>query len=107
MGLNGAIAGHSCFCACEYPAVTMTRMRPRAVVKAWVEAFNRADVEALTNYIEKTPPITKLLKSLSKGATPSVTCSPRVLLRQKWCASRNTYSRTGSGPFLNGATRRV
>ena len=28
----------------------MTRMRPRDVVKAWVEAFNRADVDALTNF---------------------------------------------------------
>jgi hypothetical protein len=27
----------------------MARMSPREVVKAWVEAFNRADVEALTN----------------------------------------------------------
>ena len=25
-------------------------MRPREVVKAWVEAFNRADVEALANF---------------------------------------------------------
>jgi limonene-1,2-epoxide hydrolase len=25
-------------------------MRPRDVVKAWVDAFNRADVEALTNF---------------------------------------------------------
>jgi limonene-1,2-epoxide hydrolase len=28
----------------------MTRMRPKDVVKAWVDAFNRADVEALTNF---------------------------------------------------------
>ena len=28
----------------------MTPMRPRELVKAWVEAFNRADVEALTNF---------------------------------------------------------
>ena len=28
----------------------MARMRPREVVKAWVEAFNRADVDALTNF---------------------------------------------------------
>ena len=28
----------------------MTLMRPRDVVKAWVDAFNRADVEALTNF---------------------------------------------------------
>jgi limonene-1,2-epoxide hydrolase len=34
----------------EYQAVTMTRMRPKDVVKAWVEAFNRADVDALTNF---------------------------------------------------------
>lgn len=27
----------------------MARMRPKEVVRAWVEAFNRADVEALTN----------------------------------------------------------
>jgi len=28
----------------------MARMRPKEVVGAWVEAFNRADVEALTNF---------------------------------------------------------
>ncbi len=28
----------------------MARMRPKEVVRAWVEAFNRADVEALTNF---------------------------------------------------------
>jgi limonene-1,2-epoxide hydrolase len=28
----------------------MTPMRPRDVVKAWVDAFNRADVETLTNF---------------------------------------------------------
>ena len=28
----------------------MARMRPREVVAAWVEAFNRADVEALTKF---------------------------------------------------------
>jgi len=28
----------------------MTPMRPRDVVKAWVEAFNRADVDALTSF---------------------------------------------------------
>jgi len=28
----------------------MTRMSAREIVKAWVEAFNRADVEALTNF---------------------------------------------------------
>ena len=28
----------------------MARMRPREVVKAWVEAFNRADLDALTNF---------------------------------------------------------
>jgi limonene-1,2-epoxide hydrolase len=28
----------------------MPRMRPREIVKAWVEAFNRADVEALVNF---------------------------------------------------------
>jgi limonene-1,2-epoxide hydrolase len=28
----------------------MARMRPKDVVKAWVEAFNRADVEALANF---------------------------------------------------------
>ena len=28
----------------------MAGMRPREVVKAWVEAFNRADVDALTNF---------------------------------------------------------
>lgn len=28
----------------------MARMRPKEIVKAWVEAFNRADVEALTNF---------------------------------------------------------
>ena len=37
-------------CAHKNEAVTMTRMRPRDVVKAWVEAFNRADVDALTNF---------------------------------------------------------
>ena len=28
----------------------MARMSPREIVKAWVEAFNRADVEALTSF---------------------------------------------------------
>ena len=28
----------------------MAGMSPRDVVRAWVEAFNRADVEALTNF---------------------------------------------------------
>ena len=28
----------------------MVRMRPQEIVKAWVEAFNRADVEALANF---------------------------------------------------------
>jgi limonene-1,2-epoxide hydrolase len=28
----------------------MARMRPKEVVRAWVEAFNRLDVEALTNF---------------------------------------------------------
>jgi limonene-1,2-epoxide hydrolase len=28
----------------------MTRMHPREVVKAWVEAFNRADVQTLTDF---------------------------------------------------------
>jgi limonene-1,2-epoxide hydrolase len=28
----------------------MTRMPPRELVKAWVEAFNRADVDTLTNF---------------------------------------------------------
>jgi limonene-1,2-epoxide hydrolase len=28
----------------------MARMRPQEIVKAWVEAFNRADVEALANF---------------------------------------------------------
>jgi limonene-1,2-epoxide hydrolase len=31
----------------------MARMRPREVVAAWVEAFNRADVEALTNFYQE------------------------------------------------------
>jgi limonene-1,2-epoxide hydrolase len=28
----------------------MARMRPKELVSAWVEAFNRADIEALTNF---------------------------------------------------------
>jgi ketosteroid isomerase-like protein len=28
----------------------MARMRPREIVTAWVEAFNRADIEALANF---------------------------------------------------------
>jgi hypothetical protein len=44
------MAAHTVFCAHKNEAVTMTRMRPRDVVNAWVEAFNRADVDALTNF---------------------------------------------------------
>ncbi len=31
-------------------AAEPVRMRPQEIVKAWVEAFNRADVEALANF---------------------------------------------------------
>src|ERR1700722_9756323 len=31
----------------------MTRMRPKDVVKAWVEAFNRADANALANFYQE------------------------------------------------------
>jgi hypothetical protein len=34
----------------DFRPVTMVLMRPREVVKAWVEAFNRADVDALANF---------------------------------------------------------
>jgi hypothetical protein len=47
--MAGVVAEPICY-GDPYQAVTMTPMRPRELVKAWVDAFNRADVETLAHF---------------------------------------------------------
>jgi limonene-1,2-epoxide hydrolase len=47
----------------------MVRMRPKEIVNAWVEAFNRADVEALTNFYSEDAINHQVAEELVEGRT--------------------------------------
>jgi ketosteroid isomerase-like protein len=84
----------------------MARMRPREVVASWVEAFNRADVEALTNFYQENAINHQVAEKPVEGRQ-----AIRERLASEFAAAKMVcivehIFEDASGRFSNGATPR-
>ena len=77
-------------------------MRPKQLVQAWVEAFNRADADALAAFYSEDAINHQVAEQPVEGRAAIRRSSPRASPRRRWCASSRTCSRTANGPSSRG-----
>jgi ketosteroid isomerase-like protein len=78
-------------------------MKPKDVVKAWVEAFNRADVDALTSFYRDGAINHQVAEQPVEGRDAIREMFVTAFATARWCASWRTCSRTANGRSSSGA----
>ena len=82
-------------------------MRPRQLVQAWVEAFNRAEVDTLASFYSKDAVNHQVAESPVQGRENIRQMFASGFASAKMHALSRTCSRKGNGPFLSGETPAV
>lgn len=82
-------------------------MQPKNVVKAWVEAFNSKDLDALSDFYREDASNHQVAEETARGRAAISKCLPKVSTRRRWCASPRIFLKMENGQFSSGVIPKV
>lgn len=74
-------------------------MKPKEVLCQWVDAFNNADIETISELYDDNAINHQVANEPVVGKEAIKKCLNKIFLTHKWFVSLKTFSKMGNGQF--------